>query len=228
VEDKASALGLNFIDATCPLVSKIHRRVAQLNTIGFDILIVGHKGHPEVIGICGRAEGKVQIISTPEDILGLQVTDSTRVGYVTQTTLSMDDAIKLIDLLKEKFPEIDAPNRTDICYATQNRQTAVRNLAKKVDLLLVVGSKNSSNSNRLREVAENSGIQSHLIDNVHEIDPLWLKDAGQIGVTAGASAPEILVEEVVAWLEIVGQTGVQEMEGVTELTKFRLPELPQF
>ena len=226
VEDQAVVLGLNTIDAICPLVSKVHHRVDRLNKIGYDVLVIGHKGHPEVEGTCGRAQGRVQVISTPEDILKLHVNDPTRVGYVTQTTLSMDDAAELIDLLKNKFPEISAPDRTDICYATQNRQTAVHDLAGKVDLFLVVGSKNSSNSNRLREVAEKNGIQAYLIDHVDEVNPLWLQGAKTIGVTAGASAPEILVEELVAWLKAFGLTSVCEIDGVTESTKFGLPELP--
>ncbi len=222
VEDRAIDLGLNSIDATCPLVSKVHHRVDRLNKIGYDVLVIGHKGHPEVEGTCGRAQGRVQVISTPDDVLKLQVADPTRVGYVTQTTLSMDDAGELIELIKNKFPEINVPDRTDICYATQNRQTAVHDLAEKVDLFLVVGSKNSSNSNRLREVAEKNGIRSHLIDNVDEIDRLWLQGAEKIGVTAGASAPEILVEEVVAWLETLGLTTVYEQESVAESTKFEI------
>ena len=228
VEDRAKALSLNTIDATCPLVSKVHRRVARLNKIGYDVLIIGHKKHPEVEGTCGRAQGIVQVISKPDDLLNLHVTDPSRVGYVTQTTLSLDDTAELIKLFKMKFPEINAPDRTDICYATHNRQTAVRELAVKVDLFLVVGSKNSSNSNRLREVAENSGVNAYLIDNVDEINPVWLQNVRKIGVTAGASAPEVLVEEVVAWLKSYSVTGVQEIGGTAEFTKFKLPELPDF
>ncbi len=228
IEDQAIILGLNTIDAICPLVSKVHRRVVRLNKIDYDVLVIGHKGHPEVEGTCGRVQGRVQVISTAEDILKLHIKDPTQVGYVTQTTLSMDDAGELIGLLKNKFPEISAPDRTDICYATQNRQTAVHDLAGKVDVFLVVGSKNSSNSNRLREVAEKSGIQAYLIDHVDEINSFWLQNAEKIGVTAGASAPEILVQEVVAWLKAFGLTTVYEIDGVTELTKFDLPELPNF
>ena len=226
VEDRAKALGLNTVDATCPLVTRVHRRVARLNKIDYDVLIIGHKGHAEVEGICGRTQGKVQVISTPEDVSGLQVTDPTRVGYVTQTTLSMNDAAELIDLLKIKFPKITVPDRTDICYATQNRQTAVRDLAAKVNLILVVGSKNSSNSNRLREVAENRGVLAHLIDHVDEFDPVWLQGVGKIGLTAGASAPESLVEELVSLLQDLGATAIHEMNGPTELKKFALPDLP--
>ncbi len=228
VEDRAKTLGLNTIDATCPLVSRVHRRVARLNKIGYDVLIIGHKGHPEVVGTCGRALGRVQVISKPEDLADLHIKNLTRVGYVTQTTLSMDDTAKLIKLFKKKFPEINAPERTDICYATQNRQTAVRDLALEMDLFLVVGSKNSSNSNRLREVAETCGIKAQLIDNVDEIDPAWLQDVEKVGVTAGASAPEVLVKEVIVWLKDYQVTDIHEVEGTAEFTRFNLPDLPDF
>ncbi len=228
VEDRAKALNLNTIDATCPLVSKVHRRVARLNKMGYDILIIGHKKHPEVEGTRGRAQGTVAVISKPEDLLELQVADPCRVGYVTQTTLSMDDTAELIKLFKVKFPEISVPQQTDICYATHNRQTAVRDLALKVDLFLVVGSKNSSNSNRLREVAKSCGVKSYLIDNVEEIDPAWLQDVEKVGITAGASAPEVLVEQVIAWLRNYRVTNICEIEGEEEFTKFKLPDLPDF
>jgi len=228
VEEKAEALGLHTIDATCPLVSRVHRRVARLNKIGYDVLIIGHKHHPEVEGTYGRALGKVHVLSNPEDIRALKIADSCQVGYVTQTTLSMDDAEELIGLLKDKYPKIDMPDRTDICYATQNRQTAVRDLAPDMDLFLVVGSKNSSNSNRLREVAENQGIEAHLIDNAEEIDISWLRGVQKIGITAGASAPEILVEEVVARLQDHEAGIIHEMDGTEEFTKFGLSVLPDF
>jgi 4-hydroxy-3-methylbut-2-enyl diphosphate reductase len=228
VEDRARALGLNTIDATCPLVSRVHRRVSRLNKIGYDVLIIGHKKHPEVEGTCGRAQGIFKVISKPEDIINLRVTDPSRIGYVTQTTLSIDDTTELIHLIKSKFPKIKAPERTDICYATQNRQTAVRDLVLMVDVFLVVGSKNSSNSNRLREVAENRGVSSHLIDNVNEIDPAWLQGVEKVGLTAGASAPEVLVEEVVTWLKNYRITRIHEMEGTAESIKFKLPDFPDF
>ena len=228
VEERAKALGLHTIDATCPLVSRVHRRVARLNKIDYDVLIIGHKNHPEVEGTYGRANGRVHILSSEEDIYRLSIEDSSRVGYVTQTTLSMDDAGRLIDLLKEKYPEIDIPDRTDICYATQNRQTAVRELAREVDLFLVVGSKNSSNSNRLREVADNGGVKAHLIDTADEIDPAWREGVEKIGITAGASAPEVLVEDVIAKLRKHGAALVREMEGTEEFTRFNLPPFPDF
>ncbi len=228
VEDRAGELGLHTIDATCPLVSRVHRRVARLNKIDYDVLIIGHKHHPEVEGTYGRAHGKVHVLSSPEDIEQLDIVDPGKVGYVTQTTLSMDDAGRLIDQLKQKYPKIDIPDRTDICYATQNRQSAVRELAKKVDLFLVVGSKNSSNSNRLREVASNLGVRAYLIDTADEIDPAWLQSTQKIGITAGASAPEILVAKVVARLRGLGAARILEMEGTKESTRFALPVLPDF
>ncbi|HEB50883.1 MAG TPA: 4-hydroxy-3-methylbut-2-enyl diphosphate reductase [Desulfobulbus sp.] len=228
VEEQARVLGLHVIDATCPLVTRVHRRVARLNKIGYDVLIIGHRHHPEVEGTCGRALGRVHVISSAADIADLRVTDPTRVGYVTQTTLSMDDAADLIARLKERFPQIDIPDRTDICYATQNRQTAVRELAARVDLFLVVGSRNSSNSNRLREVAEKQGVRAYLIDNRDEIDPAWLEGVSRVGLTAGASAPEVLVEEVIDWLRQREPSTVREMDGPEENTRFKLPELPDF
>ncbi len=228
VEDRAEALGLHTIDATCPLVSRVHRRVAMLNKIDYDVLIIGHKHHPEVEGTYGRADGRTHILSSDEDIKQLSIEDSSKVGYVTQTTLSMDDAGRLIHQLKEKYPEIDIPDRSDICYATQNRQTAVRELARDVDLFLVVGSKNSSNSNRLREVAANRGVRAYLIDTADEIDSSWLQGIEKIGITAGASAPEILVEEVVARLHEYGAESIREMDGTEEFTRFSLPAFPDF
>ncbi len=228
VEERAAELGLHVIDATCPLVTRVHRRVARLNKIGYDVLIIGHRNHPEVEGTCGRALGRVHVISNENDVVDLRVTDPNRVGYVTQTTLSMDDASRMIALLKEKFPEIDIPDRTDICYATQNRQSAVRELAGEVDLFLVVGSRNSSNSNRLREVAEKQGVRAHLVDSWREIMPAWLDGVTRVGITAGASAPEVLVEEVVDWLRQRQPAMVREMDGPAENTRFKLPELPDF
>ena len=228
VEEQAAALGLNVIDATCPLVTRVHRRVARLNKIDYDVLIIGHRYHPEVEGTRGRALGRVHVISNPDDVTNLRIRNPHRVGYVTQTTLSMDDAAHLIRLLRERFPEIDIPDRTDICYATQNRQGAVRELAGRVDLFLVVGSRNSSNSNRLREVAEHRGVRAYLIDSADEIDPAWLEGVSRVGVTAGASAPEVLVREVVDWLKKQEPSTVEEMDGPAEETRFKLPQLPDF
>ena len=225
VMERAQQLGLRTIDATCPLVAKVHRRVTLLNKIKYDVLVIGHKGHPEVEGTCGHAVGEVHVVSSPEEVATLEVTDPTRVGYVTQTTLSVDDTAEMLAALRKRFPDISEPERTDICFATTNRQKAVRELAGQVDLLLVVGSKNSSNSNRLREVARSWGIPSYLIDHAKEVDPAWLEDVKKIGVTAGASAPEYLVEELVTWLQERGVLSVQEMEGEDEVVHFQLPKL---
>jgi 4-hydroxy-3-methylbut-2-enyl diphosphate reductase len=226
VVNQAQELGLRTIDATCPLVSRVHRRVTRLNKIGYDVLVLGHKGHPEVEGTCGHATGSVQVVSTPEEVAELKVANSKRVGYVTQTTLSLDDTRDLLGALRERFPDLNEPERTDICYATTNRQDAVRELSSKVDILLVVGSRNSSNSNRLREAAEYRGVASYLIDQAEEIDPAWLNDAQCVGVTAGASAPEVLVEKVIQWLKDYGAVSVREMEGEDENVVFAAP-LPE-
>jgi 4-hydroxy-3-methylbut-2-enyl diphosphate reductase len=226
VEKNAHDLGLRIIDATCPLVSRVHSRVMQLNSKGYDVLVIGHKGHPEVEGTCGHASGAVHVISSVEEVGGLKVVDSSRVGYVTQTTLSIDDARDILEVIREHFPDISEPERTDICYATTNRQNAVRELAGHVDIVLVVGSKNSSNSNRLREVAHNRDVPAYLIDRAQEIDPAWLEGAESIGVTAGASAPEELVEEVTGWLLDYGKhvVTVSEQVGEDENITFRVPD----
>lgn len=228
VEERAEFLELNVIDATCPLVSKVHRRVSKLNKQGFDVIIIGHKKHPEVEGTCGRAQGKVHVVSTEDDLEKLDIREPSRVGYVTQTTLSMDDTEELINHIKKTFPQINSPIHTDICYATQNRQTAVRKLAGEMDVFLVVGSKSSSNSNRLREVAESRGSKAYLIDNVAEIQMVWFKNANRVGITAGASAPEVLVQEVIDWLKSYGVTAIHEIDGTPEYIEFRLPPLPDF
>ncbi|MDD3619104.1 MAG: 4-hydroxy-3-methylbut-2-enyl diphosphate reductase [Desulfobulbaceae bacterium] len=220
VVDRAAELGLQTIDATCPLVSRVHRRVMLLNKIGYDVLVLGHRGHPEVEGTCGYATGAVHIVSQPGEVAKLRVADPQRVGYVTQTTLSLDDTRDLLAAIRRRFPAISEPERTDICYATTNRQNAVRRLVREVDVLLVVGSRNSSNSNRLREVADLRGIKAYLIDSAAEIDPSWLAGAKRVGVTAGASAPELLVSEVVEWMREHGASSVREMEGKDENVEF--------
>ncbi|MCI5134407.1 MAG: 4-hydroxy-3-methylbut-2-enyl diphosphate reductase [Candidatus Electrothrix sp. AW2] len=226
VKEQAKRLGLQTINATCPLVSKVHRRVSLLNTIHYDVLVIGHKGHPEVVGTCGHASGSVHVISSPEEIQDLQINDPSRVGYVTQTTLSLDDTAHLLTALRKQFPDINEPSRTDICFATSNRQIAVRNLSESVDLILVVGSKNSSNSNRLREVAEKKNIPAYLIDHAGEINRKWLDNSKRVGITAGASAPEYLVTELVTWLRNNYKVAtVQEMDGVDENICFQLPNI---
>ncbi|XOF34003.1 MAG: 4-hydroxy-3-methylbut-2-enyl diphosphate reductase [Candidatus Electrothrix sp. YB6] len=226
VTEQALRLGLRTIDATCPLVSKVHRRVSHLDDINYDIIVIGHKGHPEVEGTCGHASGPVHVVSSPEEVQNIQVDDPKKVGYVTQTTLSIDDTAEMLAVLQKQFPEISEPSRTDICFATTNRQAAVRELSCLVELLLVVGSKNSSNSNRLREVARKNGIPAYLIDHAEEIDPAWLQGINRLGVTAGASAPEYLVTDLIRWLQNRYQTvTVREMEGVEESVCFQLPDM---
>jgi 4-hydroxy-3-methylbut-2-enyl diphosphate reductase len=225
VEEQAAALMLRTIDATCPLVSTVHRRMIRLNTLGYDVLVIGHKGHPEVEGTCGQAVGPVHVVSKPSEVADLQVTDPAKVGYVTQTTLSVDDTVEMLAAIRQRFPEISEPERTDICYATTNRQAAVRQLAGSVDLVLIVGSKNSSNSNRLREVAEHLRTPAYLIDHAGEINPQWFADVKRVGVSAGASAPEHLVVEVVAWLQRYSPGSVEEMEGEEEHVSFHVPDL---
>ena len=225
VEEQARTLGLRTIDATCPLVSKVHRRMNRLHAMGCDVLVIGHKGHPEVEGTCGQASGPVHVLSTPAEIAALAVTDPAKVGYVTQTTLSVDDTAELISALRLRFPLIAEPERTDICYATTNRQTAVRQLADMVDLVLIVGSKNSSNSNRLREVARKRRTPAHLIDDASEIDPRWFTDVRRVGISAGASAPEHLVVDVVRWLQAHWAGSVTEMAGQEEHISFLVPDL---
>lgn len=226
VEELAGELGLRTIDATCPLVSKVHRRAGRLSKMGCDVLVIGHKGHPEVEGTCGRATGAVHVVSSIEEVVRVQVKDSARVGYVTQTTLSLDDTWSLLAAIRQRFPAISEPERTDICYATTNRQNVVRELSGTVDLMLVVGSKNSSNSNRLREVAEQRGIVAYLIDQADEIKQDWLAGVRNIGLTAGASAPERLVTEVVDWLRDHGATTVREMAGDDENVIFAVADMP--
>jgi len=225
VEEQAGILQLRTIDATCPLVSTVHRRLIRLNSLGYDVLVIGHKGHPEVEGTCGQAVGPIHLVSNPSEIANLRVIDPAKVGYVTQTTLSVDDTAEMLDAIRQRFPEITEPERTDICYATTNRQAAVRQLADRVDLVLIVGSKNSSNSNRLREVAEHRRTPAYLIDHAREIEPQWFTGVQRVGVSAGASAPEHLVVEVVAWLQQFSPGSVEEMEGAEERINFLVPNL---
>jgi 4-hydroxy-3-methylbut-2-enyl diphosphate reductase len=225
VKEEAESLGLRTINATCPLVSKVHRRVSRLNKINYDVVVIGHQGHPEVEGTCGHASGSVHVVSSPEEVKNLVVKDPARVGYVTQTTLSIDDTAEMLSALRKQFPDIAEPTRTDICFATTNRQGSVRELSGTVELLLVVGSKNSSNSNRLCEVARKMGIPAYLIDHADEIDPTWLEDIKRVGVTAGASAPEYLVAELTTWLKQHKAVTVREMEGEDETISFQLPAM---
>jgi len=229
VRAEADARGLIAFDATCPLVTKVHIEVSKMRAAGLEIVMIGHQGHPEVEGTMGQIDEGVQdtgmyLVETPSDVNNLIVKDPSKLAFVTQTTLSMDDASLVIQALQTKFPQIQAPKSDDICYATQNRQDAVKIMAKDCDLVIVIGSPNSSNSNRLREVSENQGIESYMIDNASFLKAEWLLGKKKIGVSAGASAPEILVQEVIRRLQELGVTQVQELQGVIESVVFQLPK----
>ncbi|HEY9193966.1 MAG TPA: 4-hydroxy-3-methylbut-2-enyl diphosphate reductase [Methyloversatilis sp.] len=224
VRHAASARGLRVFDATCPLVTKVHVEVAKMRDAGREIVMIGHKGHPEVEGTMGQADGGMYLVETVADVQALTVGNPDRLAYVTQTTLSVDDAQLIVDALRARFPAIVGPKRDDICYATQNRQDAVKFMAPRSDLVLVVGSPNSSNSNRLREVAKQFDVPAYLIDNAGQIDPAWLTGRTRVGVTAGASAPEVLVDEVIARLRELGAGSVRTLEGTPENVNFPLPK----
>jgi 4-hydroxy-3-methylbut-2-enyl diphosphate reductase len=223
VENGAETRTLDVIDATCPLVTKVHKEGRRYAEKGYDIVLIGHLGHPEVEGTLGQIEGTVHVISEAEDVTRLQVADPERVAFVTQTTLSVNDTKDVIAALRARFPKIVGPDTRDICYATQNRQTAVIELSKQVDLLLVVGANNSSNSNRLREIGENFGVPSYLIEDATMLDPVWLNGVSTVGITAGASAPETLVQETIRRLKKHRQVSVETLEGVQENVHFKLP-----
>ena len=224
VLEEATARGLKIFDATCPLVTKVHLQVGRMSKAGREIIMIGHKGHPEVEGTMGQSPENMHLVETVDDIQKLMVKDSAKLAYVTQTTLSADDAEEIISALKNRFPGITGPKRDDICYATQNRQDAIKELTAQTDLVLVVGSQTSSNSNRLREVAELLGGKAYLIDRADQIIPEWLLEATHIGVTAGASAPEILVKEVVDWLRKQKRFEVSQLNGAEENVTFALPK----
>lgn len=224
VRREAEARGLTVFDATCPLVTKVHLEVSRMREQGKEIVMIGHAGHPEVEGTIGQSNGGMYLVESPADVLKLNVTDESRLAFVTQTTLSVDDASSIIAALKARFPLITGPKKDDICYATQNRQDAVKLLAQQCDLVIVVGSPNSSNSNRLREVADNLKVAAYLIDNAGELKAEWLQGKLNVGVTAGASAPEILVQNVVARLRELGAKSVSEVEGISENVVFPLPK----
>jgi 4-hydroxy-3-methylbut-2-enyl diphosphate reductase len=225
VVSDAEFQGLRVIDATCPLVTKVHLQAQRYSKKGYTIIIIGHEGHVEVEGTKGSVDGPVHVLCTEEEVQQLQIEDPERVAYVTQTTLSIDDTREVIEALKKRFPAVQGPELSDICYATQNRQNAVHELSDEVDLLLVVGARNSSNSNRLREVGTQHDIPSYLISDADAIDDSWLDGVSRVGITAGASAPEILVQGVIDHLKTLGiQTSVSNMEGEAESTTFRLPK----
>ena len=223
VELDAESRHLQVIDATCPLVSKVHVEGRRYASQDREVILIGHAGHPEVEGTMGQVPGGVQLISNAGEVDQLTVKDPNKLAYVTQTTLSVDDTREVIEALKRRFPAIVGPDTKDICYATQNRQRAVRQLSEQVDMILVIGAPNSSNSNRLREIAEELGVPSHLIENAGQLDPKWLDGVQSVGVTAGASAPDVLVQEVVAKLRDLKQISLSVMEGIAENVKFRLP-----
>lgn len=224
VEEKARSRDLTIYDATCPLVTKVHMEVSKMHRNGYQIVMIGHAGHPEVEGTVGQVPSEIDVIEKPSQVWELKVHDPEKISYVSQTTISFDDAKNVIQELKKRFPKVLEPKKADICYATQNRQDAVKALAKQVDLVLVVGSKTSSNSNRLREVAEGAGTKAHLLDDAGEIQPEWFEGVERVGITAGASAPEILVEEIIERLKLLGADEVLTMEGTKEDVKFPLPK----
>ena len=224
VRAEALARGLNVFDATCPLVTKVHVEVAKMREQGREIVMIGHAGHPEVDGTMGQATEGIYLVESVEDVGHVAVRDPHKLAYVTQTTLSMDDAAAVVVALKARFPDIVGPKKDDICYATQNRQDAVKVMVPKVDTVIVVGSPNSSNSNRLREVAANRGVPAYMIDHADELQPEWVSGSKRVGVTAGASAPEVLVREVIARLKELGAIGVTELSGIVENVTFPLPK----
>ena len=228
VQDEAEGRGLKVFDATCPLVTKVHVEVAAFSAAGRECVLIGHAGHPEVEGTMGRYDtsqgGAIYLVEDETQAAALEVRDPSSLAFVTQTTLSVDDTAKVIDALRDRFPEIQGPRKDDICYATQNRQDAVKSLASEVDLVLVVGSTNSSNSNRLRELAERCGASAYLIDDATMIDSAWLSGARAVGVTAGASAPELLVKQVIDRLQAHGGLAVRNLDGREENITFSLPK----
>lgn len=223
VRDEADARGLRIFDATCPLVTKVHIEVAKMRQEGLDIIMIGHKGHPEVEGTMGQCAEGMYLVESVEDVNALEPADPERIAFVTQTTLSVDDASEIISALKARFPSIREPKKQDICYATQNRQDAVKFMAPQCDVVIVVGSPNSSNSNRLREVAQKRGVPAYMVDAPEQIDPAWVEGKRRIGVTAGASAPEVLAQAVIGRLRELGVRNVRALEGIEESIAFPLP-----
>ncbi len=224
VRREAQRRGFKVFDATCPLVTKVHIEVLKMRKEGLEIVMIGHKGHPEAEGTMGQSEQGMFLVETIDDVAGLQVRDPSAVAYVTQTTLSVDDAARIVEALKARYPLIRGPKKDDICYATQNRQDAVKFLAPKSDVVIVVGSPNSSNSNRLREVAETMGTRAYMIDRADQLDPAWLAGKRRVGLTAGASAPEVLVQEVIDRLAMLGVGKVRRLDGIAETITFPLPK----
>ena len=224
VRREAEARGLKVFDATCPLVTKVHVEVAKMREAGREVVMIGHEGHPEAEGTMGQSSDGMYLVETEEDVARLEVKSPESLAYVTQTTLSMDDAARVVAALKKRFPSIVGPKKDDICYATQNRQDAVKVMAPMCDVVIVVGSPNSSNSNRLREVARNLGREAYLVDKADEVRPEWIAGKRSVGVTAGASAPEVLVHDVIHRLQEMGARRLRELEGIEERVTFPLPK----
>ncbi len=225
IRNEAKVRGFTVFDATCPLVTKVHSEVARLRERGKEIIMIGHAGHPEVEGTMGQGDGSMYLVESPADAQLLDVRDPTNVAFVTQTTLSVDDTAAIIAVLKTRFPGIIGPSKNDICYATQNRQDLVKHLASQCDVVIVVGSPSSSNSNRLREVAHNMNIPAYLVDNASELQVEWLTGKLHIGISAGASAPEVLVQDVIARLQELGAGSVRELDGISENVVFPIPKV---
>jgi 4-hydroxy-3-methylbut-2-enyl diphosphate reductase len=223
VQADAERRGLKVFDATCPLVTKVHVEVAKMLRDGYEIVMIGHKGHPEAEGTMGQAATGMHLVETLEDVAALRVGSPGKLAYVTQTTLSVDDARAMVAALRQRFPSIRGPKKDDICYATQNRQDAVKLMAPQCDVVIVVGSPNSSNSNRLREVAEHMGARAYMVDSADDLRPEWIAGKRRVGVTAGASAPEVLVRELIERLKALGASSVRPLEGITEDVAFSLP-----
>jgi 4-hydroxy-3-methylbut-2-enyl diphosphate reductase len=224
VQAEAAERGFHVFDATCPLVSKVHMEVAKLAKDGYEFIMIGHKGHPEVEGTMGQLDGGIHLVEDVADVAAVQPGQTERLAVVTQTTLSVDDAAEITRAVKARFPTIRQPKQQDICYATQNRQDAVKLLAREVDVVIVVGSPTSSNSNRLAELARKLDVASYMVDSPEELRPEWLEGKARVGLTAGASAPEVLVQEVVARIKALGAVSVRKMDGIVETVKFPLPK----
>lgn len=224
VQEEAKARGFEVFDATCPLVTKVHVEVAKLHKLGFEFIMIGHQGHPEVEGTMGQLSSGIHLVETVADVALVKPSQEEKLAVVTQTTLSVDDAAEIMTAIQQRFPQIQTPKQQDICYATQNRQDAVKIMAKDCDLVIIVGSPNSSNSNRLREVAQNQGVEAYMVDNASYLQAKWIVGKKKIGVSAGASAPEILVKEVISALQALGVSQIEELHGVTESVVFQLPK----
>jgi 4-hydroxy-3-methylbut-2-enyl diphosphate reductase len=224
VEHEAQARGFQVFDATCPLVTKVHVEVAKLHKEGYEFIMIGHKGHPEVEGTMGQLDAGIHLVEDVQDVAKVKLAQTEKLAVVTQTTLSVDDAAEILAAVQARFPQVRSPKQQDICYATQNRQDAVKLLSKQVDVVIVVGSPTSSNSNRLRDVAEKHGVPSYMVDHASELQDAWLQGRPRVGVTAGASAPDVLVREVIERLRALGAVSVRSLKGVQEHVKFPLPK----